>query len=349
MHPFAGGAERTIYEVGRRLTKYGHEVKWFSVKTGSLPFKEDCSGISIIRFPSNIIAHLMAPIMLQKEEYDVVVDDMGHAVPWGSENFANSKGTVFFRHLHRRTLKGQVSSTLGFLISGLEAFYPLIYRDWSFVTESNSSINDLVNLGIGRERIVKILPGLGEDNFGIYKKSSSPTIVYYGGMRDYKRPWEPLYVLKELIDTHPNTHLFMVGSGPALERVIETSKSVGVTEHVTFTGRLSTQELREIVGAAWMNIHSSLAEGFGLSIIEASALGTPTVAYDVPGVNETVDNGKNGVLVENGNSKLMAEAIIKVIDQYSDCWVQSPRDVARKYSWEKTARMWERHLMALCE
>lgn len=93
-HPKNGGAERTIFEVGRRLVQQGYEMKWVSVASDSLPFNEVLAGISVIRLPNNVAAHLVLPVLLRKEKYDVIIDDLGHAVPWGSENVCRMKGTV---------------------------------------------------------------------------------------------------------------------------------------------------------------------------------------------------------------------------------------------------------------
>ena len=343
-HPNNGGAEKTIFEVGKRLVQQGNEMKWFSVVSDSLTSSESLSGISLIRLPSNIVAHLMVPFILAKEKYDVVVDDMGHAVPWGSENFQRARGTVFFRHLHRRSLKGQVSLPEAFLISGIEALYPLIYRSWPFVTESGSSIDDLVRLGIRKERIVKIPPGLNEENFKTYEKSVNPAIVYYGGMRDYKRPWEALYICNEIRKSFPDTHLYMVGSGSSMEKVKNLATQMNLNSYVTFTGRLNESELRKVVGQSWVNIHSSIAEGFGYSVIEASALGTPTVAYEVPGINESIYKGLNGILVADGDRNKMIEAVIRILEEGPQRWVSSSVEVAKKYSWERTADLWQKHL-----
>lgn len=342
-----GGAERTIYEVGKRLVASGNEMKWFSVKEVSMPTNETYSGISIIRLPNNLTAHLSVPIILKKEKYDVVVDDMGHAVPWGSENFHHARGTVFFHHLHRRTLKGQVSLPQRILISGLEAIYPLIYRDWPFISESNSSINDLISLGIDRRRIVKILPGLNQENFQKFDKTEFPSIVYFGGVKDYKRPWEAVYILKNLQEILKDTHLYFVGEGHSLTTVKQISEDIGVAHSITFTGRLSDTELKKVVGKSWVNIHSSVAEGFGFSIIESSALGTPTIAYDVPGVNEAIIDGSNGILVENGNRNEMLKALLRILQGYPDDWASRSTEVAKKYTWDKTADLWEGHLQEI--
>ena len=93
-----------------------------------------------------------------------------------------------------------------------------------------------------------------------------------------------------------------------------------------------------------MNIHCSVTEGFGFSIIEASAVSTPIVTYKVPGVTEAVEDGKNGKLVEDGNGGQMAESIRNIMDQYPGPWVSSSIGSAMKYSWDKTAFLWEKEL-----
>ena len=98
-----------------------------------------------------------------------------------------------------------------------------------------------------------------------------------------------------------------------------------------------------------MNIHCSVTEGFCFSIIEASAVSTPIVAYKVPGVTEAMEDGKNGKLVEDGNRGQMAESIRNIMDQYPGSWVSSSIGPARKYSWDKTAFIWEKDLKATCE
>ena len=102
---------------------------------------------------------------------------------------------------------------------------------------------------------------------------------------------------------------------------------------------------RESVGE-----HSLLCHGgIGFSIIEASAVWTPIVTYKVPGVTESMEDGKNGKLVEDGNERQMVESIRNITDQYPGPWVSSSIGQARKYSWDKTAFIWEKDLKAICE
>lgn len=342
-HPRAGGAERTIFEISKRLVSRGNTVIWVSVSDKGIYELSSIEGIHIERYGGNIVVHVQTHSIIKKHEPDVIIDDLGHAVPWGSECLTSTPGTVFFRHLHKRSLKGQVSVLLRTVLTTMEKFYPRIYRKWSFVTETESSIKDLESLGICRNRIVKIPPGVDFNLFKPTVKSKIPTMVYFGGYRDYKRPWESLYVLKNLLELKKNINLIMIGSGPSLEPTRTIAKSLGVEQNVNFTGRLSPDELAAIVGSSWVNIHSSITEGFGYSVLESSASGTPTVAYKVPGIRDVIKDGVNGYLVEDGNRVKMSESVIQIIDNFTEL-SQSSIEEAHNYSWEKTTDLWENHL-----
>ena len=84
LNPKAGGAERTILEIGKRLVSQGVTVTLYSAAwKGSKGF-ETIEGIKIIRLGGNITIHLLLPIYLAKHKYDVIINDLGHGVPWPS-------------------------------------------------------------------------------------------------------------------------------------------------------------------------------------------------------------------------------------------------------------------------
>lgn len=342
-HSKSGGAERTIYEISKRLVERGHKVKWISTNEGNEHKQEIIYGIDVQRIPGNVNVHFKTHSIIREVKPDVIIDDLGHAVPWGSELLTKIPGTVFFRHLHRRSLKGQVSFPLRVSLSSMEILYPILYRKWTFVTETDSSIEDLENLHIDKKRIVKIPPGVDFNMFKPLQRTEHPTIVYFGGFRDYKRPWEALFVLKDTLRENNRITLKMIGSGPSLSHVKSMSKGLGIEKNVQFLGKLDTSKLAEIVGKAWVNIHSSVTEGFGYSILESSAAGTPTVAYKVPGVRDVVKDGVNGYLVEEKRRDLMGKKVLDVINDMDNLSNASVSE-AHRYSWDRTTEQWESHL-----
>ena len=126
MNPSAGGAERTIYEVCTRLVTRGHKIVLLTGGwKGCKPF-ENIQGIEIHRFGKIIAPHLSLPLFLLKYHYDLVVNDLGHAVPWIFATILNKHNIVFFHHLHARSLQGQINPLFAYVIKAIERCYFII-------------------------------------------------------------------------------------------------------------------------------------------------------------------------------------------------------------------------------
>ena len=64
----------------------------------------------------------------------------------------------------------------------------------------------------------------------------------------------------------------------------------GITDVVSFLGRVSDDELLDAYGRAWVVASVSLREGWGMTLTQAAATGTPAVATDIPGHRDAVDH-----------------------------------------------------------
>ena len=264
LNPRSGGAERTIYEVCKRLVKKGHNITLLTGGWNGCRQTDNVQGLKIYRFGKSIGPHLALPIFLLKNRYDVVVNDLGHAVPWFSSTILNNNNIVFFRHLHAKSLPGQVNPFLAKLIASMEKCYFILYHNSTFVTESTTSRIDLINLGIKAGRIVINPPGVDKNIFHPDAKTSNPTIVYFGGMKRYKRPSECVFLVKNLLKRVEGLMLFVIGTGPEVENIKKITRELNVQGSVVFTGRIQNDELSRIVASSWLNIHSSVTEGWGV-------------------------------------------------------------------------------------
>ena len=110
---------------------------------------------------------------------------------------------------------------------------------------------------------------------------------------------------------------------------------------------MSREKLAELVDESWVNVHCSSSEGWGLSVIEAAASGTPTAAYSVPGISETVVDSKTGLLVDDGNVTALSSAIRSLIENRQD-YASRCRKYAEQYTWDKAAELWESLLTKTC-
>ena len=348
LNPRAGGAERIIYEVCERLVKNGNEVFLLSGGWKNCKKNESLNGIHIRRFGCHVGPHLALPIHLLRNKYDIIISDLGHAVPWISPVLLRRKTVVSFLHLHARSLPGQVRRLLAYSITAVEKLYFIIYNNSHFVTISNTSFADLANLGIKIENISIINPGVNRELFRPSIKTVYPSIVYFGGLRPYKQPEEALYLLKELLIEISNLKLTVIGDGPSWQGLKKLCNELDLTNNIVFTGRISDEKVSEIVASSWLNIHASVTEGWGISIIEAASAGTPTIAFKVPGVSDSVEKGFNGITVEYGNRKELVDAALNILRDPKKWWSSSV-EVANKYSWDKTAELWEKLIKEIAD
>jgi glycosyltransferase involved in cell wall biosynthesis len=94
----------------------------------------------------------------------------------------------------------------------------------------------------------------------------------------------------------PDLELVIVGEGYTRPDIEEVVRRVGGADWVHLPGRISDSELRDLYRRAWMAVSTSTREGWGMTLTEAAACGTPTVATDIAGHADAVAAGRSGLL-----------------------------------------------------
>lgn len=345
--PQAGGAERSIFEICTVLAQRGWAVKLFATGFHGASRSAKIGNIQVVRLQNWLALHVAMPVLFSKlRNGDVFVEDLAHVVPFAGEKFTKSPGVVFFRHLHRRTLGGQVDPPLKALLSTVEATYPLIYKRSLIVAPSDGAYKDLRALGFSHERIARVQYGVDEKLFKPGEISPNPSLIHFSGLRRYKRPEHALLVLRILRDRGCSATLRVVGNGPELPSLVRLCSELGLEKCVSFCGRVSNEELALFVSQSWVHVQCSVAEGWGLTASEAASAGVPTVAYSVPGLVESVTSGVTGILVESGNVYAMADAIEKIIRTRKE-WTGRCRDIGSSHSWQTVGDQWDQVLRGL--
>jgi glycosyltransferase involved in cell wall biosynthesis len=85
-------------------------------------------------------------------------------------------------------------------------------------------------------------------------------------------------------------------------------------------------------------VHASSMEGFGLVVADAVAVGLPVVATRVGSIPEIVIDGVDGYLVEYGDAKAFASAIVTALSGPVSAKGRSIAGASKKFTWEKTVR-----------
>ena len=112
----------------------------------------------------------------------------------------------------------------------------------------------------------------------------------------------------------PDATLTLVGGGDEYARLRGQAEALGLTDAITFTGMVSADAVKQHMLASDIYVMTSHTECFPMVLLEASSVGLPLVAFDVPvGPRSIIQNGENGYLADYENKKQMAERIIGML------------------------------------
>jgi glycosyltransferase involved in cell wall biosynthesis len=143
--------------------------------------------------------------------------------------------------------------------------------------------------------------------------------LYIGRLAHEKSVDAVVRVFARIHQERPSTRLWLVGDGPARPALEEQVRQLGLSGACRFFGFVPRDTLRDFVASSRLFLFCSVTETQGLVLLEAQAGGLPAVAFASSGVNEAVDSGQTGFLVEQGREDLMAEAALKILTQ-EDLW-----------------------------
>ena len=137
----------------------------------------------------------------------------------------------------------------------------------------------------------------------------------------------------------PDAKLVMAGSGKMLTTLKELSVELNIAEKIEFTGFIPNDKVPQLLNTFDVFVNpSTCRESFGVAVLEASACGVAVVATGVGGVPEVCIDGKTGFLVEPDNPPLLAQAIIKLLQdkQKRTVFGLAGREfVLQQYSWQE--------------
>jgi len=111
----------------------------------------------------------------------------------------------------------------------------------------------------------------------------------------------------------PDARYVVVGDGDDRPRLEALAKDLGVEGHVAFLGHLSEAELQERYRKADVFAMPSRQEGFGIVYLEAMSYGKPVLAAACGGATDIVSDGQTGFLVPYGDTKFIADKLIRLL------------------------------------
>lgn len=178
----------------------------------------------------------------------------------------------------------------------------------------------------------------------IKRKTIRPKLLWVRAFHQIYNPVLAVKVLHQLVQTHPNAELCMVGPDKdgSLSEVKSLSCQLGVNKNLRITGKLSKEDWIKLSVNYDIFINTTNFDNMPVSVIEAMALGLPIVSTDAGGLPYLLENEKDGLIVEKGNVPMFTAAIKSLVNsaELSTNLSVSARRKVEEFNWDSVKSNW---------
>ena len=353
-HPLAGGAEVYTHEVARRLGRIGHEVVLVTSKPADLPKEEMIDCYRIIRAGNRYTVYLHArriywQLRNQGWRPDVVIDEV-NTIPFLTPKYVEEPIAMLVHQLCKECWAYAIHPLIQPFGWRLERRLHKIYVESAkngklraIITVSPSTKQDLIELGYPEDRIFIVYNGLDWD---FYKdcvdlcRDKENLVVYVGRITPYKRLEDLLKAWRMVEQEHSDAELVVAGRAEPryLRKLMELKRKLDL-RRVELRTNILGEEKKHLLAKAKILVYTSIREGWGQTVLEAAACKTPAVAYNVPGLRDSVKHMKTGILIESGDIEQLAKAVTHLLIDHElrDRLAENAYRYAQQHSWNKTA------------
>jgi phosphatidylinositol alpha-1,6-mannosyltransferase len=226
---------------------------------------------------------------------------------------------------------------------------------------SHATGEELVARGLPRQRVHVVPNAVDLDRFeGVLASRAEPARMRITGMlplpndafllvtvgRQVRRKGF-VWFIENVMPKLPNCVIFwLAGDGPERENIEAAIERAGLQRRVRCLGKISEQELVELYRRGQLFVMPNIVvpgdmEGFGIVMLEAGACGLPTLAADLEGIRDVIDEGVNGWFAPTEDADAFAARIKTLLDDPDALREASERTaeyVTSTFRWNSTAQ-----------
>ncbi|HVX21240.1 MAG TPA: glycosyltransferase family 4 protein [Acidimicrobiales bacterium] len=341
--PEAGGSELHAHRVAALWAEAGLEVTFrtSAVPTGREAITRD--GYRAVRRAGRyaVFPQVAWDGLRHRHRPGEGLVEVWNGMPFFSPLWYRGPRIVFLHHVHAEMWRMVLPGWLARMGEAVESrVAPPLYRRSRVVTLSESSRQEIVDLlGLPEARVSVAAPGIERRFAPGGDRSPTPLVVAVGRLVPVKRFDLLVESLVRTRDKVPDLRAVIVGEGyerPALEALRRRYRA---QDWLELPGRLTDDQLVACYRRAWVVASTSLREGWGMTLTEAAACGTPAVATDIAGHRDAVVDGRTGLLVDDAADDIAgALADVLVDDDLRARLGRGALERARWFTWEATAR-----------
>lgn len=337
-HPEGGGSEQYVERIAAGLAARGHEVTVFCADHGGAPRDETRDGVRYVRRGGRTTVYLRAALALRSGRLgrpDVVVD-VQNGVPFCTPLVTRRPVVNVVHHVHREqwpVVFGPVAARVGWWLESRLA--PTVYRRTPYVVVSDVTRREVLELGVRADAVQVVHNGTDPALETGTPRDAAPTVAVLGRLVPHKRVELALQAVAELRHELPGLRLLVAGRGWWEQELRTAARDLGVEDDVEFLGFVDERTKHAVLGRSWVLAQPSIKEGWGLSVVEAAAHGTPAVAFaDAGGVADSVRDGESGLLVHSAEDFTATLRRLLTDEELRARLGQGARAHAADYTWD---------------
>ena len=340
--PEAGGSEVHASTIARLWAEAGIEVTMRTSFAAGQPQMSWRNGYRVIRkagrymvFPRAAFSEMMG----WHGGRDGLVE-IWNGMPFMSPVWARTPHVTWLHHVHADMWNMTLPPKLAAVGRTLEStIAPKFYRRTPVVTLSNSSKHELVDDLKFKPAMVHVVPPGIDPRFSpLGEKSPTPLVVAVGRLVPVKQFDVLVDALVKLHAHHPTMEAVIVGEGYRREQLEAQIHEAGADRYIQLPGRITDEEVIDLYRRAWVLTSASAREGWGMTVTEAAACGTPAVVTRIAGHSDAVAEGRSGLLAESPDE--LVDGLNRVIadSQLRSRLTDGALRHAEQFTWAATAR-----------
>lgn len=175
-----------------------------------------------------------------------------------------------------------------------------------------------------------------------YMQNNKINCIFVGRVGKEKNIHFLIDAFEKILTKEKNVHLTIIGDGPEKKGIQQKSKTLEITEHVSFTGYLTKENVFQAYHAADLMLFPSTTETQGLTVVESIMCGTPVIGINKMGVKNVIKQNESGILTEE-NVDEFANAALSLIknDKLRLDYASKAIQLGKAYSYTTTGKALE--------
>ncbi|WP_327226726.1 glycosyltransferase family 4 protein [Streptomyces platensis] len=336
-NPAAGGSELLVDRIAEGLSAHGHQVTLLcgGPPSTGLPAQggTPTRGYRVVSAGGDAGHFLRVPRQLARRvgPCDLLVE-VCNGMPYLAPLWHRGPTLCLVNHVHTDLWRLRCPGPAARLGRRLEHWALAgAHRRDLMVAVSGSTASALRGLGVDAGRIRLVYNGVAEPG-PLAPKAAEPLFLAMGRLVEYKRI-DLLLRLWERVRPVTGGRLVIVGDGPERARLTAMAGP-----GVTFTGHVSEERKHQLLCSAWLLLHPSLVEGWGLVVMEAAARRTPAVGFDIPGLRDSVEDGTTGLLARGESAFAAHWCTLALSARRRDALGRAAERRAARFRWSHTVQ-----------